>query len=503
MSDTPSQDQPSQPQNVRTETRVDPAHTLKPATAAGEERVAAPLAITASGLAEGQAQQLAEWLQRERDTLEQRARMLDTQESDLEEKVLAAQAWLEEQRADIERREEELEGAPDSSAQAAVSEERLRALDERRQEAERREQELDQRQARLDTETQSLIQEKARYAERVEKLDERQIALVERESHLEKEQRKLQAELSEARAEVDEAAHRMAEAEARAEESAATAEDLTHRERALDMRKQEIDHALARYQRLGVTERKMADLQERAAKHAKHEQRLAQLESLLEEDRASLAEQRESLQRQDQAFKEQCARERSQLEADRSAQQAESKSESKRLARWEEEVERREEGLSKLKCELEAAQREVLEMRLATEETWAQLTGLLAPAALTRSISRVRAQLADYYSRAQQEIAESRGRLRDAAGQIEQEMQRLEQRRIGVEEWANRRHDELGVVAESLESREKELDRQQRMYEQMEARWAAERSDYREQIRLLLSEMREQDEPTLRLADAA
>ena len=47
--------------------------------------------------------------------------------------------------------------------------------------------------------------------------------------------------------------------------------------------------------------------------------------------------------------------------------------------------------------ELRTTQREVLEMRLATEETWAQLSGALAPASLTRSISQVRAKLADHY----------------------------------------------------------------------------------------------------------
>ena len=45
-------------------------------------------------------------------------------------------------------------------------------------------------------------------------------------------------------------------------------------------------------------------------------------------------------------------------------------------------------------------------MRLATEETWAQLAGALAPASLTRSISQVRAKLADHYRDVLAELAQ-------------------------------------------------------------------------------------------------
>jgi len=54
-------------------------------------------------------------------------------------------------------------------------------------------------------------------------------------------------------------------------------------------------------------------------------------------------------------------------------------------------------------------------MRLATEETWAQLTGVLAPATLTRSIAKVRAQLADQYRHATQQIADWFSPRSDAA----------------------------------------------------------------------------------------
>lgn len=143
-----------------------------------------------------------------------------------------------------------------------------------------------------------------------------------------------------------------------------------------------------------------------------------------------------------------------------------------------------------MRSELRITQREVLEMRLATEETWAQLAGAIAPATLTRSISIVRAQLADHYRQTLTEINGQSEQLeavrRDLAGQLDA----LEAQRRELSEWVQRRHEEIEGQAARLVSREQELDRQQHHFEQAESRWQLERTEYQAETRRLLAALR-------------
>src|SRR5690606_17264099 len=100
-----------------------------------------------------------------------------------------------------------------------------------------------------------------------------------------------------------------------------------------------------------------------------------------------------------------------QLNEEREQHLAASNKLKKQLDRREAELDQRDESLQQLRVELEQTQREVLEMRLATEETWAQLTGALTPANLSRSISHTRAQLSDHFQHQLQEIADRRTEL--------------------------------------------------------------------------------------------
>ena len=476
--------------------RIDQAHELRlRADKKPLETAASPLPLQSLDQAEGQARQLAEWLQHQRSELDARANHVVTQESDLQEKVEAAQQWLEERRLELDEREQSLETRESGPDPQEIEEARAR-LDAR-------ESELDERQAGLDVASEHVAKERAKLGDRQARLDEQATRLATQQEQLNEASQKVVAEAREARAAADQAARLRAESELESERIAESKSDMEQRERALESRQQEIRHALERYERLGITERRLAELQEQAAHHATHERQLAQTESLLEQERASLAEAREGMARRESEWREKVEGERSQIESDRAEQRVQIKADRDRLARREEEVARREEGLRRLKGEVEATQREVLEMRLATEETWAQLTGLLAPAALTKSIARVRSQLADYYTRAQQEIAESRGSLRDAAERVAAEARALEERRVSVEEWSGRRHEELGAVAEKLMGRERELARQQQQYEKAEAHWNAERSEFRERIRDLLTELRKPGQEPNNLVDAA
>lgn len=485
----------SSSENVQS--RVDPSHAVSPVVAKSAAKVAAgeALPLSAPGPLEGHAEQLATWLQKQQRDLEQRSTLIQTQEADLDQKVQAAQKWLEEQRQQIEQRETDLERQIASLGQGAPSREAEQALA-------LREQELDARQARLDDETESLIHSKASIAERSDRIDARDAELTERRERLEKTSQAMVQEAQGVKQSSDEAKLKRSELEQLQEQSEAALAELAERERRIDLRQQEIETAIQRYERLGVAEERVATLQAEVTAIATREHHLSKAETLLAEERSAFADSRKRLIRAEREHNERASGERKSLDSDRAAWRTEVKSVAKQNDHREAQQDRREESLQRLQRELQASQREVLEMRLATEETWAQLTGLLTPAALTKSIATVRVRLADHYSHTLQDIADGRGALRDASKQVAEELRLVEERQIMIEEWANRRHEELGEAASRMEAREHELNRQQRAFEQFEARWATERSDYREQIRLLLAELRT-DEAPVKLAAAA
>ncbi|MGL4511659.1 MAG: hypothetical protein ACRCT8_01100 [Lacipirellulaceae bacterium] len=504
-------------ESVTEQARIDPPHGVRPATAkapATAPQPIAPLHRGANGAAElrervidlpsvpplalahappvqGHAQQLAEWLQQQLAELADRERAVVTQEEDLAQKLDAAKAWLDEQRRSVESRQSALE-ARETLLDRPAADPRLteQLAGERAEQLAERHRELDARQAQLDEGSLGLVAERARLAGRQDHLDAQAAALAERARQVEATAALLADERREARRTAAEAEARATEALAQVEAARDAAVELDGRERRLEARGVEIQTALQRYERLGITEQRLAELEERLADAAARGRNLADAEGLVAQDRAALAARREHFERHLAEGQATLEAERRAFESGSASRVAEAKRQGDDQRRREEELDRREESLKRLQAELQVTQREVLDMRLATEETWAQLTGALAPAALSRSIARVRGQLADYYATSLKEMAEGRGALRDAATQVSQEFRRLAERRAALEEWANRRHEELGAAAQRLECREHELDRQQRSYEELEAQWAAERNDLREQLRTLLRELR-------------
>jgi chromosome segregation ATPase len=157
----------------------------------------------------------------------------------------------------------------------------------------------------------------------------------------------------------------------------------------------------------------------------------------------------------------------------------------------ESQLDARESALDQLQSELRSTQREMLEMRLATEEVWAQLSGALAPASLTRSISQVRAKLADHYRQTIDELAKRAEQLEGVRRDLAQQLDALEAQRGELQAWAERRQADIEEQAARLVEREQELDRQQRHYEQIESCWHIERGEYQDEIRQLLASIRD------------
>ena len=254
--------------------------------------------------------------------------------------------------------------------------------------------------------------------------------------------------------------------------------ELDAAERQLGYRQQEIDTALERYERLGVTEERMQQLQEEARKFAARRRYLDEAEAQLTQEKSELADQIRELANQRRQWEEQTCASGGRSPRSSSLRKPSSSIAQQQLDQREAELDARENALAQLQAELRATQREVLEMRLATEETWAQLSGALAPASLTRSISQVRAKLADHYRATLDEMAQRSEQLEAVRRDLAQQLDALEVAAAGAGGWAERRHADIEQQAARLVAREQELDRQQQHYEQMESQWRIERTDY-------------------------
>jgi chromosome segregation ATPase len=487
------------------------------------------------------ATQLADRLQSERDEVDERASQLAAREADLDAKFRNAQQWLEEQRHELDERAEQLDSQQTAiverestlearatelthvrvqalaeqearlrDAQAAISAretdltERLAALDidrtawtERREQLERREtavearhRELDHRQGELYQVIEEFSTEKAGFGDRVAEIDRREQQVAQWEARLESQVASLDAQTQSLRDRAGELEMERAELRHRVTELAGREKELAAAEKQFAFRQQEIASALERFERLGVTESRMQELQAEAAEFAARRRYLDEAEQQLTDEKAQLAEQVRELDRQRRQFQETTARQQRLLAGHEQQARKEQQQRDEQLNQREAELDSREAAIEQLGAELRHTEREALEMRLATEETWNQLAGALAPASLTRSISIVRAKLADHYRQTLESIAAKSRELESVRRDLAEQLDALETQRHELQQWAERRHEDIEHQAARLVAREQELDRQQQHYEQLESRWHLEQIEYQAEIRRLLAALR-------------
>ena len=129
--------------------------------------------------------------------------------------------------------------------------------------------------------------------------------------------------------------------------------------------------------------------------------------------------------------------------------------------------------------------RETLEIRLATEELWVQLSGSAPPAALTRSLGRIRTQLADQYRLANAELLEQKKELASIRDQLAGQYEKLIEQRRQFEHWAGGRQREAEQQAARLIAREQELEDTESRFAEQSQQWELERREYEQEIRRL------------------
>lgn len=215
------------------------------------------------------------------------------------------------------------------------------------------------------------------------------------------------------------------------------------------------------------------------------QRRLEEAEARLADTRAETEELHRRLCEARREAREESRIQRQRLAAEQRQGKAELERQRQAVHRRSEQVDQSKAALEQLRTELGRMHRETLEIRLATEELWAQLSGAAPPAALTRSLGRIRTKLADHYRLSNAELHRQKEELEGIRRQLAERYEKLVQQKREFEQWAARRQKETEQQAARLIAREEQLAEKEAKLKDRAHRWQAERLDHQHQIRHL------------------
>ena len=216
---------------------------------------------------------------------------------------------------------------------------------------------------------------------------------------------------------------------------------------------------------------------------------LAELESKLAQEAEQLQAERELLAAQRDKWRAERETAETDLARRQTIQETELARRRQTLEREQATLATRQSALDRLRDDLHATQRELCELRLATEETWVQLTGRAPPASLTLAMADVRRRLADQYASEAAQLAGQRRELESLREVLSGQLARLKDDRRQFQKWAERRQADVEKQAARLVAREQQLDTQETKFEDAALKWRDEQRGYQRQIRRLLAQL--------------
>jgi chromosome segregation ATPase len=260
--------------------------------------------------------------------------------------------------------------------------------------------------------------------------------------------------------------------------------ELAQREAELAEQEQETRRRLARLvtveeslqRNVSVSDIEHAEELERVAKALDgRRQWLDRAEQQLAASQSEVQELCEQLAADHRDFTEQSAALREQIAAERREAMDEIEDKRQSVERRAKHVDESAAALRQLRGELERVHRETLEIRLATEELWARLSDAAPPAALTQSLGRIRAKLAEQHRQTQIETAEQKKELEAIRAELLAQHERLVEQKRQFEQWAAACYEDCQQQASRLVAREAVLHDREIEIRHQSQRWQAER----------------------------
>lgn len=459
----------------RPEYRVDTAHPLggcAPASPAPELAAQVVEQATSNERLQLQIGQLAVQMRQRQGDLDHRESHLNARIAQVDQDVRATRLWIEEQESLLAQRHQEL-AAKEKELDCRL--ERLAVVDaallRKTQELIEVEESLAQREAAVELRAQLIAEQIAQHETNLRDFHEErecvEAALLDQQQRVDSQHeeslaaaRDALAEVERNRAAVDAELEELRQAARQSGSDESMREEFRRAEETLQKRWQELELAEAR---LAAAQDETRELRESLLKKQQEQ------EETLRADRLQLA-----------------------LESRRLTAEIEEKRQT--IERRSEHLDQSRTSLAQMRAELGQVQQETLEIRLATEELWAQLAGEAPPAALIESLAQTRAKLAKHYRAVQDDIEQKKNEMLTIRTELIQEHRRLAKRKHHFDEWAERRQQENEELARRLVAREKVFHRREAQMTDQIHGWEIERIEYQQAIRRLVALVGDPDE---------
>ncbi len=206
-----------------------------------------------------------------------------------------------------------------------------------------------------------------------------------------------------------------------------------------------------------------------------------QLQARLADAHARQKELEDQTERMQEAEREQNSR----LGSERAAYRERFESQLAKLQKRGEELDRRSISIQQLHAEIAKMYRDVLEIRMATEDQWSQVCEKISPAEATQRMAEFRRTLTDQFELASQSLAKQRQEIAELVGRLAENESRLTVQREELRGWVARRQSEIEEQAERLLARERELDMHEANLRHAEREWQKRHADLEQEIRRL------------------
>ena len=218
------------------------------------------------------------------------------------------------------------------------------------------------------------------------------------------------------------------------------------------------------------------------------QKKLRELETNERQLKARLSDVQQRQEHLDRLTEEMRTAEREQttrLDAERSEYRDRFEQQLAKVEHRAEQLDRRDVTLRQLHGDVSRMYRDALDLRLSTENVWAEVCEDVSPAEATERLAEFRGQLNDQYQLAEQTLEDKRQEIDTLVQRLAQHESRLAGQRNELRAWASRRQSEIESQAAKLLDRERDLDRQDANHRQSEQTWMQTKDGLEQEIRRL------------------
>ncbi len=181
--------------------------------------------------------------------------------------------------------------------------------------------------------------------------------------------------------------------------------------------------------------------------------------------------------------------EREAWSSERQIQLVELRRQQELLTSLSENLESRRIRLDRLRAELEDTHRSTLEMRLAVEETWVDLTQAIGPDESRHRVEQVRNALVGYYRQLHEGLVEQRREHLEAQTKFERLRAEFLDERQKLMDWIAARDSELQIAEERLKIASTDSSARDAAWQAARDHWLMEKAEAEQVIRKLLGEL--------------